>query len=62
MKTGLGMLICDPTKRAAWVGAPTGGRPRWMPSVLRGSATSERINSRIPLPVTPLASPDSSHP
>ena len=50
------------TNRAAWVGAPIGGRPRWTPSVLSGSATSVRSNSRIPLPVTARARPDSSHP
>ena len=62
LKTGLGMLSCGPMILATRVGAPTGGRPRWMPSVLSGAATSIRINSRIPRPVTARARPDSSQP
>ena len=52
-----GMMIC-----AARVGASAGGRPRCRPSVPSGSASSVRINSRMPLPVTARASPDSSQP
>ena len=51
------MMIC-----AAFVGASTGGRPRCRPSVLSGSASSSRISSRMPLPVTALARPDISQP
>ena len=52
-----GRMIC-----ATRVGAPAGGRPRCMPSVPNGSASSSRISSRMPFPVTALASPDISQP
>ncbi len=48
--------------RGAASARSTGGRPRCRPSVFSGAATSVRISSRIPLPVTARASPDSSQP
>ena len=47
---------------AACVGESAGGRPRCSPSVFSGAATSVRIRSRIPFPVTARANPDSSQP
>ena len=62
LKIGFCSLLCGPMICAGCVGAPTGGRPRWKPSVLSGSASSVRISSRMPCPVTARARPDISQP
>ena len=62
LNTGARSLPCGISTCAGVVGEPSGGRPRCRPSVLSGRATSWRISSRMPLPVTALARPDNSHP
>ena len=62
LNTGLSMAVCGMMICAGRVGASTGGRPRCKPSVSSGSASSWRISSRIPLPVTARARPDISQP
>ena len=61
LNTGLPRVLCGARICATFVGEPAGGRPRCRPSVSRGRATSSRISSRMPMPVTARVSPDSSH-
>ena len=56
LNTGARSFPCGIRICAALVGEPSGGRPRCTPSVLSGRATSWRISSRMPLPVTARAS------
>jgi len=62
LNTGLALVLCGARICATVVGESVGGLPRCRPSVFNGRASSVRINSRIPLPVTDLASLDSSQP